>query len=171
MIANEIRSSLQKICYALNKHSVEYMLVGGVAVGFYGYQRISGASFPGRPEIVHDIDFWYKPVVENFVLLVKALDELGIETQSLKDIIFDSKKTFLRIPFNTFKAEFLPIISGLDSFSECKRNANRVKLDENEIAIISYNDLLVNKEAMAREIDKRDIAELKKRNSSFESNG
>jgi len=164
MINNEIRSSLQKTCSALNNNHVEYLLIGGVAVGFYGYQRISGAGFPGRPEIVHDIDFWYKPTVENFTNLVKALDELEIDTTTLKSIVFDSKKTFLRIPFDTFKTEFLPQISGLTSFSECKKSATKIELDGNEILIISLSDLLKNKETVAREIDKQDIEELKKRN-------
>jgi predicted nucleotidyltransferase len=164
MINNEIRSSLQKTCSALNKHHVEYLIIGGVAVGFYGYQRISGAGFPGRPEIIHDIDFWYKPTVENYINLVKALDELEIDTTTLKDIVFDSKKTFLRIPFDTFKTEFLPQISGLTSFSECKKSSTKIELDGNEILIISLNDLLKNKEAVDREIDRHDIEELKKKN-------
>jgi len=140
------------------------MLIGGVAVGFYGYQRISGAGFPGRPEIVHDIDFWYKPTVDNFINLVRALDELEIDTTILKDIVFDSKKTFLRIPFDTFKTEFLPQLSGLNSFSECKKSAIRIELDGNEILIIAFRDLLKNKETLDREIDRHDIEELKKKN-------
>lgn len=164
MINNEIRSSLQKTCSALNNYHVEYLLIGGAAVGFYGYQRISGAGYPGRPEIVHDIDFWYKPTIENFINLVKALDELEIDTSSLKSLVFDSKKTFLRIPFDTFKTEFLPHLSGLNSFSESKKTATRIELDGNEILIISLRDLLKNKEAVARESDKKDIEELKKKN-------
>lgn len=164
MINNEIRSSLQKTCSALNKHHVEYLIIGGVAVGFYGYQRISGAGFPGRHEIVHDIDFWYRPTVDNFINLVKALDELEIDTTTLKNIIFDSKKTFLRIPFDTFKTEFLPQISGLSSFSESTKKATKIELDGNEILIISLSDLLKNKETVARDIDKQDIEELKKKN-------
>jgi len=164
MINNEIRSSLHKTCHALNQFGVEYLLIGGVAVGFYGYQRISGGGFPGRPEIIHDIDFWYKPTDENFIRLVKALDDLGIDTSELENVVFNSSKTYLRIPFDTFKVEFLPQISGLDSFSKSMKAATKVELDGNEIFIISLNDLLKNKEAVSREVDKIDIEELKKRN-------
>ncbi len=162
MISNEIRDSLSKTCIALNNQQVEYLLIGGVAVGFYGFQRISGAGYPGRPEITYDIDFWYKPTIENYLRLVKALEELKIETEELKNLVFDSKKTYLRIPFNTFKVEFLPQISGLASFSECDKTATQVVLDGNKIRIISFKDLLKNKEALSRDIDKRDIEELKK---------
>ncbi len=163
MISNEIRNSLRKTCFALNNQKVEYLLIGGVAVGYYGFQRISGAGYPGRPEITQDIDFWYRPTLENYIKLVKALDELKIETNELKNLVFDSKKTFLRIPFDTFKVEFLPHIAGLDSFIESYKSAIQIELDDNKINIISYNDLLKSKVALAREVDKIDIEELKKK--------
>lgn len=51
MISNEIRQSLQTVCLALNKYKVEYMLIGGIAVAFYGYQRPSGHPAFGFREI------------------------------------------------------------------------------------------------------------------------
>lgn len=167
MVNNEIRNSLQIVCFALNKHKVEYLIIGGVAVGFYGYQRISGAYMPGRPEIVHDIDFWYNPSVSNYLNIVKALGELEIDTKELENLVFDPLKTFLRIPFDTFKVEFLPAITGLTSFSQCRKDATLITLDGNQLGIISYSDLLKNKEAVARAVDKQDIEELKKRNPKF----
>lgn len=65
MINNEIRETLQKVCSALNKHSVEFMVVGGVAVGYYGYIRLS-ATKGHNQEIKADLDFWYKPTNENY---------------------------------------------------------------------------------------------------------
>jgi hypothetical protein len=165
MVTNEIRSSLQKICSSLNRNEVDYLIIGGVAVGFYGYQRISGGGYIGTPEITHDIDFWYNPSASNYTKLVACLDELNIDTQQLKQIVFDPKKTYLRIPFDTFKAEFLPEISGVPSFLESKKNASKVELDGNLLYIISFKDLIKNKETAAREIDKRDIEELKSRNT------
>jgi hypothetical protein len=50
MITNEIRETLQKVCSVLNKHKVDYLIVGGVAVGFHGYQRLSIISNQ-RPEL------------------------------------------------------------------------------------------------------------------------
>ena len=48
----------------LNKHSVEYLIVGGTAVGFYGYSRGSTAS-NGSALGKHDLDFWSNPNLEN----------------------------------------------------------------------------------------------------------
>lgn len=44
-----------------------------------------------------------------------------------------------------------------------RANATKVNFDGNEFFIISYNDLLKNKSAINREIDKSDISELEKK--------
>ena len=45
----------------LNENHVEYLLVGGYAVGYYGYPRATG-----------DIDIWVNSTVENAVRVVAA---------------------------------------------------------------------------------------------------
>ena len=145
MIPNEVRISLQKTCSALNSLKVDFVLIGGVAVGFYGYESVSGGL---PPEMTHDIDFWYNPTIENFQKIINALDQLTVDVSTLKELIFDPKKPYLRIPYDGFKIEFLPQMSGLDSFAECRKRAKTIKLDGNELLIISYNDLIGNKKAV-----------------------
>jgi predicted nucleotidyltransferase len=161
MIANEVRESLQKVCSILNKNKVEYIVVGGVAVGYHGYRRISGISMY-KPEMKTDLDFWYRSSIENFTKLIKALEDLGVKNESLKKIVFDPKKTFLKIPHTNFHTDFLPTMLGLDSFQESKRDATKETLDGNDLYILSYNDLIKNKLAVGRNIDKEDIKELDK---------
>lgn len=161
MITNQIRESLQKVCFALNKNNVEYIVVGGVAVGYHGYQRISGLSMH-KQEIKTDLDFWYNPTIGNFTNLIKALQYLQVKNDSLQKIIFDPKKTFLKIPHSNFHTDFLPQMIGLDSFSECKRNASKEVLDGNTLYILGYDDLIKNKMAVGRNIDKEDIKALNK---------
>jgi hypothetical protein len=163
MISNEIRETLQRVCSILNKHHVDYMIVGGVAVGYYGYIRISAIASQ-RPEMKTDLDFWYKPTTENFINLCRSLEELGVSKESLDVIIFDPRKTFLKIPHRHFHTDFLPEMKGLVSYNDSKKNATRLELDGNELYIIGYNDLLLNKKAVSREIDSSDITELEKRN-------
>ncbi|RLD96571.1 MAG: hypothetical protein DRJ13_13495 [Bacteroidetes bacterium] len=61
---NSLLKSVLEICKMLNKHSVEYLIVGGTAVGFYGYSRGSTAS-NGSALGKHDLDFWSNPNLEN----------------------------------------------------------------------------------------------------------
>ena len=164
MISNDIRLHLNRVCKAFNQHGVETMLIGGAAVGYYGYQRISGAGYHSPAEMKHDLDFWYKPTNQNFINLVNAIKELGQDSKELDKIVFDPKKTYLRIPFKDFKVELLPQMKGLESFDTTFKNARPVELDGNKINIIGYQDLVKNKQAVNREIDQKDIQVLKKKN-------
>jgi hypothetical protein len=161
MISNEIRSTLKIVCAALNKHKVDCMLVGGTAVAFYGYQRISGVFISNSPEVKIDHDFWYNPTNDNFINLLKSLSDLGVSTAELEKIVFDPKKTFLKVPFATFHTDFLPQMKGLDSYRECKKRSQQISLDENELYVISKEDLLGNKMAVNRDIDQRDLDALR----------
>ncbi|MFY0654718.1 MAG: hypothetical protein JXQ96_21975 [Cyclobacteriaceae bacterium] len=162
MISNEIRQSLQFLCSNLNEYEVEYMIIGGIAVGFYGYQRVSGSFDLTSPQLSNDVDVWYNPTNSNFINLTRALKKSGIDTTRLENIVFDPTKTYLRIPFGNFKAEFLPQMKGLDSFAGSLSASKNVTLDGNRLNIINLADLIANKEAVNREIDKRDIIELKR---------
>lgn len=164
MISNEIRESLQKVCKALNNAAVDFMVIGGTAVGYYGYQRISGSA-QYINEIKTDLDFWYRPTTENFIALTSALEMLGVPLDKLQSIVFDPEKTFLKIPHKNFQTDFLPVMAGLESYKECKQNATKETIDGNEFYIISYRDLVKNKQALNRPIDKTDVAELTRRNS------
>jgi len=156
MISNEIRNHLVSVCSALNKHEVNCMLIGGTAVGFYGYQRVSGISLL-KPEIKNDLDFWYNPTIENFTNIVKALRQLKIDTSSLEKIIFDPQKTYLKIPFEKFHLDFLPQMKGLTSYSDSKKNSKKEIVDGNEVFIIGLSDLIANKIATDRDIDQDDL--------------
>lgn len=57
--------SFLDVLSALNKHGVEYLVVGGVAVGYYGYIRMSLAS-NGQFVDAPDLDIWYNPTYANY---------------------------------------------------------------------------------------------------------
>jgi hypothetical protein len=107
MISELSRAPLSRVCTVLSKYEVEYIIVGGTAVQYYGYHRPSMIT-TSKPEIDADLDFWYKPTNENFQRLILALDELKIDTSGLKELVFDPKQTFLRVPHEGFHTDFLP---------------------------------------------------------------
>ena len=51
----------KNICELLNRHKVEYLVIGGIAVIAHGYPRSTG-----------DVDFWYRPTIENYLNLIAA---------------------------------------------------------------------------------------------------
>lgn len=60
----------------LNNNSVEYMIVGGYAVNYYGYRRTTG-----------DIDLWIKP--ENSINkknILQSLRNLGVDDDTFNQL-------------------------------------------------------------------------------------
>lgn len=114
-----------------------------------------------KNEIKTDFDFWYNPTNENFAKLIKALKELSVDVSELERIVFDAQKTYLKIPHPTFHTDFLPQMKGLPSYRDCKKRSQKVALDENEIYVISKEDLLINKQSVNRSIDKQDFDSLR----------
>ena len=111
---------------------------------YYGYHRPSRITI-SKPEIDADLDFWYKPTNENFQRVILALNELKIDTSGLKELVFDPKKTFLRVPHEGFHTDFLPEMKGLAPFRECKKNAKGLDLDGITVYILSLEDLILKK--------------------------
>lgn len=56
------KEDLKRICAALEKAGVKYVLVGGMAVGFHG-----------RPRMTHDIDLLVDPSPQNVAKIKEAL--------------------------------------------------------------------------------------------------
>jgi hypothetical protein len=66
MKANNLSSDILDFIYCLYKYNVKYLLVGGEAVIYYGYPRLTG-----------DIDFYYEKSAQNCKLLFDALMDFG----------------------------------------------------------------------------------------------
>jgi predicted nucleotidyltransferase len=128
------------------------MIIGGIAVGVQGYPRYTA-----------DIDFWYNPTLSNYTLILNVLTELGVDISSLDEIVFNPEKSFLRITDFGIRIEFLPQIPGVGSFKEARQNSTNVMMDGIAIPVLGFDDLIRNKESVARQSDLRDVEELKKR--------
>lgn len=126
-----MKETLVSICSLLNKHQVDYLVIGGVAVIFHGYTRATA-----------DLDFWYKPTLNNFHKIIKAFKEYGFDVSELEEAVFDPKKTFLRFPTPGFKTELLPSLAGDISFNEAKEKAENIELDGVNVPIMGYDDLV-----------------------------
>ena len=159
MIVNEVRECLKKVCEVLNSNHVEYLVVGGAAVSYYGFNRPSGIG-NYHSELKVDLDFWYNPTIANFHNLLNALDKLDIDTGELRSKIFDKKKTYLKIPLQDFHTDFLPLIEGTESFPKSLKKAEFLMIEELRVPIISIEDLLANKKKINRPSDQLDIEKL-----------
>jgi hypothetical protein len=128
----------------LNKNNVEYLLVGGWAVGFYGYSRFTA-----------DIDIFIGVSKNNVDLVKKSLYEFGVPE-------FDTN--MLTQPGHVFRIGRTPLlievinsISGV-SFTDCFQNREYIEIEnELKIPIISLKDLIKNKSSTERIKDALDL--------------
>ena len=152
------------MCAILNEQGVEYLIVGGAAVGLHGYQRLSRDS-SGQDTGVVDLDFWYNPSYNNYFQLINALEKMGQDVTAFRaEQTPDPQRSFFRIERPEYTLDFLPELPGLPKFREAFNSKVTTKLDETEILFISFDDLLKNKQALNRPKDQEDIrqSQLKK---------
>lgn len=142
----------KKIILLLLKHDVKFMLIGGYAVIYYGYERTTG-----------DMDIWLQPDNDNRDKLCKALTEFGINPD---DILQISQSDFSQIQFFFFgkkprRIDFLTKIN-LVNFDEAFTKANHFPLADQMVPIIHYQHLILSKISNSRPQDKADVDELQK---------
>ncbi len=157
---NSLADAILHVCKILNKHSIQYLLVGGAAVALHGYFRQSLDS-TGVVAEKPDLDFWYNPTYENYFKLLNALEELEQDvTEFREEHAPNPKKSFFKYQFDTFTADFLPELKAALIFRSSFENRERVTLNEVVISFINYRDLLTDKQATSRVKDLQDIEQL-----------
>ena len=140
-----LQVDLKEFLRLLASNSVEYLLIGGYAVGYYGYPRPTG-----------DLDVWIAISPENARRVVDALGEFGF-TASAEQFLVENSVVRMGVP--PFRLEILTTIDGVD-FSECYAARNTVVIDEVEVSLINLHDLRLNKKASGRLKDLSDLENL-----------
>ncbi len=69
----------------LNEEEVDYLLIGGYAVGYYGY-----------PRATNDIDIWIATTVDNAKKVVYVLRKYGFEYPELNEELFLQEDKIVR---------------------------------------------------------------------------
>lgn len=136
----------------LIQHNVDFIVIGGYAVIFHGYNRTTG-----------DVDIWLKPENENKMKLIRALDEFGIAQDSLKELNkldFHNHLAF-NIGTEPDKIDFLTYIDGVE-FEMATREKIIADINHLPIPFLHLNHLILSKMNTGRLQDKADIEELQK---------
>ena len=157
---NSLADGIISVCRVLNKHSIQYILVGGAAVALHGYVRQSINS-TGTVADKPDLDFWYNPTYENYFMLLNALEELGQDVTEFKEEQAPTpKKSFFKYQFKNFTVDFLPELRAALKFRASFDNRETVTFNNVDIPFINYRDLLTEKQATSRPKDIHDIEQL-----------
>lgn len=148
-MAIQLFEDFQALFNILNKYEVKYIVVGGYAVIYHGYNRHTG-----------DLDIWVEQSEKNYLRLIKAFSEFGIPPKAIEEKDFLENEmdvyTFGRPPVCV---EILTAVKGL-KFDEAFGHINMVTLDGVQVNMIDVRDLIKAKKAAGRYKDLDDVEHL-----------
>jgi hypothetical protein len=131
----------------LNNHDVEYLVVGGYAVGYYGYPRATG-----------DMDIWVAFHPDNLRSLVEVFRQFGFAIPEPAEA-FLAEGQFVGIGNKPLRLEVLTSISGV-GFQECYARRTEAEIDGVKVNFIGLKQLRLNKRASGRLKDLNDVRNL-----------
>lgn len=130
----------KKVIEVLNKHQVEYIVIGGVA-----------ASLHGCPEQTYDVDILYNNSDDNKKRLLDALDKMGARWDiPLTSKVLDRQYVFA---LNT-KHGYLDIfnyVTGLGYYKDAIKYKEVSKYSDMDIRILNLEGFIKSKEAVIEE--------------------
>jgi hypothetical protein len=132
----------------LNSHQVEYLLIGGYAVCYYGYYRNTA-----------DIDFWIAVNHSTAAKVTRLIREFGFNVPELSEDLFLQKGRIIRMGIEPTRIEIFTEIPGCE-FSGCYERRVHATLDGVPVTVISRSDLIKNKLSSGRLQDLNDAQKL-----------
>ncbi len=145
----EFPEDFREFLQLLNSKEIEYLVIGGYAVGYHGYPRSTG-----------DLDIWTAVSDSNAGKLVKALKEFGFSVPELRKELFLEERKIIRMGIPPMRLE---IVTGIDGITFEQSYKNRVIADFGtfKVNFISKPDLMKNKRASGRPQDLVDYEKLR----------
>ncbi len=134
----------------LNYFEVKYLMVGGLATRFHGFNRQTD-----------DLDLWLQDNLENRQKLRRAFADLGYGD-------YESLETMIFIPgWTSFYAAGIELdiktsMVGLEeeTFETCYQKATIFDIGPHKVPFMHINHLIANKKAVNRPKDQIDVIEL-----------
>jgi predicted nucleotidyltransferase len=147
-MALQLPPDFKEFLKLLNSHQVKYLLIGGYAVGYYGYARAT-----------QDMDVWIAADPENADRIVRALADFGFQTSELSPRLFLEGHNIVRMGLPPMRIEVLTKISGV-GFDESYDERIAGNIDGVDVTLISLAKLKINKRAAGRHKDLDDLERL-----------
>ena len=151
MKASHFSPDTREFLWLLHEHRVRYLIVGGEAVIYYGYPRLTG-----------DVDFFYDPDEENTLLLFKALQEFwdndipGLESH--RELESPGYVIQFGVPPN--RIDLINNIEAVEFTDAWKRKVKEtvtIRGEDIPVNYIGLSDLIKNKRNIGRPKDQQDL--------------
>jgi hypothetical protein len=144
---------LLKFWRSLSAHNVRYIMVGGFATRFHGFNRNTD-----------DLDIWLDDNPQNRRNLRKSFIDLGYgDFRSIETMDFVPGWTSFYVG-SMIELDIMTKMKGLEdyTFAECLNVASIAELEGVAVPFLHINQLISNKKAVNRPKDQIDVNELEK---------
>lgn len=141
----QLPTEFKEFLRSFNEYNVEYLLIGGYAVGYHGYPRTTA-----------DIDVWVACNRSNADRIVEALKAFGFDVPELAPALFLEEQRVVRMGVPPLRIEIMMSVDGV-AFETCYRERIVDTIEGMEVSIISLEHLKQNKRASGRLKDLADL--------------
>jgi hypothetical protein len=145
----ELDQDFKEFIELLNKHEIEYLLIGGFAVALHGYVRNTV-----------DIDFWINNSKDNARKMVHVMNDFGFGSLNISASDFEKDDVIIQLGYPPHRIDILTSPEGVQ-FNDCY--PKRLIATTSDGVCINYIDLdslKKNKRAAGRSQDIADIDNL-----------
>jgi hypothetical protein len=132
----------------LHSNKVNYLVVGGYALGTHGAPRYTG-----------DIDFWVGTAHANLERLMSALVQFGLGSLGIVPADLLPPKGVVQLGYPPRRIDLLGQIDGV-SFEDCFASRYVTTIGDLQVNVIGRQDLIANKRAAGRLKDLADLEAL-----------
>ena len=144
----QLPTDFKEFLQLLNAYDVQYLIIGGYAVGYHGYPRATG-----------DLDIWVAINPTNSGRIVATLKEFGFDLPDVTTELFLEENRIVRMGMPPVRIELITTIPGV-TFEECYAERVEDLIEGVEVSLINLPNLKINKRASGRYKDLNDLENL-----------
>lgn len=137
------------ILQLFEKHEVEYLVVGGIAVCYYA-----------KPRSTQDLDLWVEVSDENLERVNRAVGDFGGPKKVATDGVDLGSGEWVELGGPESHIDIIGMIKGCD-FSDCWERRTDDTVEGIKAQFISKDDLIASKQAARRPQDLVDVENIK----------
>jgi hypothetical protein len=143
-----IQPDFEELLRLLEDQAAEYLIVGGYAVAFHGY-----------PRLTKDIDIFYRLAPSTIDKIRNALVSFGFPETDIPRHLFETEGSIITFGIEPVRVDIINQIDGV-TFEEAWPRKARGRYGKVTANFIGRIDLIRNKTSTKRTKDKLDIEEL-----------
>jgi hypothetical protein len=144
-----MHSDLSDILRVFNLYNVEYLIIGGYAVGFHA-----------EPRFTKDLDIFVQASQENARRVFRALRAFGAPLSGLTEKDFEQKGCWYQVGVSPVRVDIILALDGVTFEDAWVRRVESTIGGDVRAPFISKEDLIVAKKAAGRPQDLLDVEAL-----------